>query len=240
MRRLFFLGALSLSLALACKREEPPKPGGAVVHVLFDERHDLAGGEPVRFHDFEVGRVEKVDIAEARVRATLSIDPEVAAQLTRESTFSVESDDSGLYLLAHVFDPEAEKLGEGGTLEGADSGMELTVRQASSEASRILARIGSSEWVQEAKGLISDMEREVEEVDWGEKEKEVREQLEAAREAIDEAAGETSEQAKESIQKMREQMDRLVEELRELGRSEEARKLQDQIEKLFDTESGGQ
>jgi len=235
MKRLFFLAALSL--ALACRREEePPKPGGAVVHVLFDERHALSGGEPVRFHDFEVGLVEKVDIAETRVRATLSIDPEVAAQLTRESTFSVESNDSGLYLLAHVFDPEAERLGEGGTLEGVDSGMELTLRQASSEASRFLARIGSSEWVQEAKGLVSDMEREVEEVDWGEKEKEVREQLDAAREAIDEAAGETSEQAKESFQKMREQMDRLVEELRELGRSEEARKLQDQIEKLFGSE----
>jgi paraquat-inducible protein B len=210
-----------------------------VIHVLFDERHGLSGGEPVRFHDFEVGSVEKVDIAEARVRATLSIDPEVAAQLTRDSTFSVESDDSGLYLLAHVFDPEAEKLGEGGTIEGVDSGLELTVRQASSEASRFLSGIGSSDWVQEAKNLVSDMEREVEGVDWGGKEKEVREQLDAARKAIDQAAGETSEQAKESFQKTRAQMDRLVAELRELGRSEEARKLQDQIEKLFGAESEG-
>jgi ABC-type transporter Mla subunit MlaD len=231
---------VAISLALACRQEEePPRPGGAVIHVLFDERHGLSGGESVRFHDFEVGSVEKVDIAEARVRATLSIDPEVAAQLTRESTFSVESDDSGLYLLAHVFDPEAEKLGEGGTLEGVDSGMELTVRQASSEASRFLARIGSSEWAQEAKSLLSDVEREVEEVDWGGKEKEVREQLEAARGAIDEAAGKTSEQAKESLQKLRGRMDQLVAELRELGRSEEARKLQEQIEKLFGAESEG-
>jgi ABC-type transporter Mla subunit MlaD len=238
MKRLFFLGALAL--ALACRREEePPKPGGAVVQVLFDERHDLSGGEPVRFHDFEVGRVEKVDLAEARVRATLSIDPEVAAQLTRESTFSVESDDAGLYLLAHVFDPEAEKLREGGTLEGVDSGLELTVRRASSEASRFFSGIGSSEWMQEAKDLVSDMEREVEEVDWGEKEKEVREQLDAARKAVDETAGATSEQAKESFRKMREQMDRLVEELRELGRSEQAQKLQDQIEKLFGADSEG-
>ncbi len=238
MKRLLFFAAVSL--ALACRREEePPRPGGAVVYVLFDERHALSGGEPVRFHDFEIGRVEKVDIAEARVRTTLSIEPEVAAQLTRESTFSVESDDSGLYLLAHVFDPDAEKLGEGGTVEGVDSAMELTVRQASWEASRFLSRIGSSDWVQEAKSLVSDVEREVGEVDWGEKEKEVRQQLDAARAAIDEAAGETSAEAKESFQKMREQMERLVEELRELGRSEEARKLQDQIAKLFGAESEG-
>jgi paraquat-inducible protein B len=235
MRGTLLLG--TLALALACRKEEPPKPGGAVVHVLFDERHELSGGEPVRFHDFEVGRVEKVDIAEARVRATLSIDPEVAAQLTREATFSVESGDSGTYLLAHVFNPDAEKLEEGGTLEGVDSGIELTLRQAGSEASQFLSRVGSSEWVQEAKGLVSDMERELEEVDWGEKEKEVREQLEAARKGLDDAADGTSEQAKESYQALREQMNRLVEELRGLGRSEEARKLQEQIEKLFGAES---
>lgn len=234
MRWTLLLGAL----ALACRKEEPSRPGGALVHVLFDERHELSGGEPVRFHDFEVGRVEKVDIAEARVRATLSIDPEVAAQLTREATFSVESGDSGPYLLAHVFDPEAEKLEEGGTLEGVDSAIELTLRRAGSEASQFLSRVGSSEWVQEAKGLVSDMERELEEVDWGEKEKEVRDELEAARKGVDEAADESSEQAKESYRALREQMNRLVEELQKLGRSEEAQKLQEQIEKLFGAESG--
>ncbi|HLE72535.1 MAG TPA: hypothetical protein VJH87_22845, partial [Vicinamibacteria bacterium] len=156
----------------------------------------------------------------------------------REATFSVESDDSGTYLLAHVFDPEAEKLEEGGTLEGVDSAIELTLRRAGSEASQFLSRVGSSEWVQEAKGLVSDMERELEEVDWGEKEKEVREQLETARKGLDEAAEESSEQAKESYRALREQMNRLVEKLKELGRSEEAQKLQEQIEKLFGAESG--
>ncbi len=229
MRWTLLVGAL----ALACRKEEPSRPGGALVHVLFDERHELSGGEPVRFHDFEVGRVEKVDIAEARVRTTLSIDPEVAAQLTRDSTFSVESGDSGPYLLAHVFDPEAEKLEAGGTLEGVDSGIELALRQAGSEASRFLSRVGSWEWAQEAKGLVSDVEREIEEVDWGDKEKEVKELLEAARQGLDDAAEESTEQAKESYQALRAQMNRLVEELREIGRSEEARKLQEQIEKLF-------
>lgn len=235
MRGTLLLGALTL--AIACRKEAPSKPGGAVVHVLFDERHDLNGGEPVRFHDFEVGRVEKVDIAEARVRATLSIDPDVAAQLTRDATFSVESGDSGTYLLAHVFNPEAEKLEEGGTLEGVDSGIELTLRQAGSEASLLLSRVGSSEWVQQAKGLVWDMERELEEVDWGEKEQELREELEAARKDLDETADQTSEQAKEGYQALREQMNRLVEELQRLGRSEEAEKLQEQIEKLFGAES---
>lgn len=219
MRGTLLLGALSC-LACACREEEPPKHGGAVVHVLFDERHDLKGGEPVRFHDFEVGRVEKVDLAEARVRATLSIDPEVLAQLTRDATFSVESGDSGPYLLAHVFDPEAEKLEEGGTLEGVDSSVELTLRQASSEASQFLSRIGSSEWAKEAEGLVSDMERKLGEIDW------------------DETAERTSDQAKESYQSLRDQMDRMVKKLEELGRSEEARKLQVRIEKLFGAEPG--
>jgi ElaB/YqjD/DUF883 family membrane-anchored ribosome-binding protein len=80
------------------------------------------------------------------------------------------------------------------------------------------------------------MEREIEEVDWGEKEKEVRDELESARESLDQTANETSEQAKEGLQALRERMNRLVEELRGLGRSEEAQKLQEQIEKLFGAE----
>jgi ABC-type transporter Mla subunit MlaD len=220
--------ALSLLSLLACGREElPAKSGGAAVHVLFDERHGLAGGEPVRFHDFEVGRVEKVDLAEARVRATLSIDPEVASQLTRESTVSVESDGSGSYLLLHVFDPEAETLEEGGTLIGVDSSVELALRQAAAEASRLLSRIGTSEWVQDAKDVVSEMERAVDEVDWGEKEKEVRDRLESARKGIEENA---------DYQALRKQMEELVEELRALGRSEQAKKLKEQIDKLFGAE----
>ncbi len=236
MKRFLALGAFSL--ALGCKgEEETAKPGGTLLHVLFDERQGLSGGQPVRFHDFAIGRVEKVDIAEARVRATLSIDPQVFSQLTRDSTFSVESDDSGTYLLAHVFDPEAEKLEEGGTLEGVDSGLELTVRLASTEASQVLSDIGSSEWMQKVKGLVSEAERELEEIDWGEKKTEIREGIEAARNALDEAADETSEQAKEGYRELREQMNQLVEELQRSGRSEEARKLKEQIEKLFGAES---
>lgn len=207
------------------------------MHVLFDKRHDLNGGEPVRFHDFEVGLVEKVDLAEARVRATLSIDPEVLAQLTRDSTFSVESDDSRNYLLAHVFDPEAEKLEEGATLEGVDSSVELAIRQAGSEASRFLSRVGSSEWVQEAKGLVSELQREIEGIDWGEKENTVREELERARESLDETAGKTAEGAKEGYGALREHMNRIVKELEELGRSDEARKLKDHIDELFGEET---
>jgi len=188
MKRLF-----PLIFLVACGGEtKAPHPGGAIVHVLFDERHGLAGGEAVRFHDFEVGRVERVGIASARVRATLSLDPEVASQLTRDSTFSVESDGARTYLLAHVFDPEAGKLEAGGTLEGVDSGLELGLRQAGSEASQVLSRIGSSALVEEAK---------------------------------------------ESSRALRERLSRLAVELEKLGRSEEARKLRDQIEKLVGAES---
>jgi ABC-type transporter Mla subunit MlaD len=215
-----------LSLLIGCGGGgDAPPPGGATLHVLFDERHGLSGGEPVRMHDFDVGSVVKVDIASARVRATLSLDPDVASQLTRDSTFSVESNDAGTFLLAHVLDPEGEKLEAGGTLEGVDSSLELTLRRA-----------GSSSWVRDAKGLVAEVERELGEVDWGAKRKEVEEQLDAARQAVEKATGDTSEAAKKGARALREQMGRLAGELEELGRTEEARKLRDQIEKLFGPE----
>ncbi len=135
----------------------------------------------------------------------------------------------GAYLLAHVFDPEAEKLEEGGTLEGADSAIELGLRQASAEASRILSRIGSSEWSQDAKSVLSEIERAIDAVDWEEKEQAVRDQLDSARKGIEENA---------DYQVLRQQMDKLVEALRTLGRSEEAQKLQKRIEELFGTKPG--
>ena len=89
----------------------------------------------------------------------------------------------------------------------------------------------------EAKGVVSEMEREIGEIDWGAKEKEIREELEAARREIDEAADGASEKAKEGYQALREQMDHLTAELEELGRSEQARELRERIEKLFGAEA---
>ncbi|MGH9319573.1 MAG: MlaD family protein [Vicinamibacteria bacterium] len=231
-----------LGIAIACGQREPPEPrhGGARLEVLFDERHGLEGGEPVRFHDFEVGRVESVDLAEARVRATLSVDPALLEQLTTETTFSVEKGDSRAFLLAHVLNPEAEKLAEGASVEGVDSAIELTLRQAGSQASQFLESVGSSEWVREVKGLVSEVERKVEEVDWGEKEQEVRGRLEEAERDLEKAAGETAEEAKESYRALSEQMKRIAEELEALGRSDEARKLEEQIERLFGKSGTGQ
>jgi len=88
------------------------------VYVLFDERHGLEGGEPIRMHGFEIGFVEGVDIAEPRIRAKLVLEADILGQLTTDSTFSVEEDD-GIYLEAHVMDPDATALTQGSTRGGS-------------------------------------------------------------------------------------------------------------------------
>lgn len=223
-----------LSMVFSCGDRPSPKRGGAPLAVLFDERHDLEGGEPVRFHDFEVGTVEKVDLAEARVRATLSIDPEVLSQLTKETTVSVASDDGSRYLVIHVLDPEAEKLAPGATLDGVDSALELTYRRVSAEANDWLERFGSSEWRQDADDLLSRMERAVSETDWNGKRDEIERQLGEARREIERMAGESADAARERYEGLRQELGRIVKELEEAGHSEEAKKLREKVSELFD------
>jgi ABC-type transporter Mla subunit MlaD len=227
-RALLALGTLAV-LACCCREKEAPRPGGARLHVLFDERHGLEGGEPVRFHDFEVGYVESVDLAEARVRAVLSIEPAVLGQLTSETTVSVGEHESAPTLFVHVLDTEAEKLAEGATIEGADSGVELTLLRAGASASKLL----DSEWAKEAMEALSRIEREIEAIDWGEKKEEVEEQLEEARKAVESAAGESAEEAKKSLETAREELNEIAEELEALGRSDQARKLRELAERIL-------
>jgi hypothetical protein len=229
VRRAAFALGFVAALASACRENAAPRPGGARLHVLFDERHGLSGGEAVRFHDFEVGYVESVDIADARVRATLSIDSKVLEQLTSDTTVSVEERDSALVLLLHVLDPEAERLTEGATVEGVDSGVELTIRQAGTSASKLF----DSEWVRQAKEAFSRIEREIEAIDWGEKKAEVEEQLDEARRAVEKAAGENEEEAKKGLETAREELNEIADELEALGRSEQAKKLRELAEKLL-------
>lgn len=220
--------ALVFALALgACGGSDPPAPiDGPFIYVFFDERHDLEGGEPVRMHAFEIGVVEGVDIAEGRVRAKLILEPDILGQLTTDSTFSVE-DDGGLYLEAHVIDPEAPALTEGATVEGVDSGWELAYRRAGRSAAELAEHVRGSEWWDKTSEFVDEMKRELDEIDWSEEEKEIREHWDEAVRELEELTGESSEELAKRV-------DAIAEKLEELGRSDEARNLRERFEKLVE------
>ncbi len=220
-------GVLVLALLLgACGGDTPRRApvDGPFIYVLFDERHGLEGGEPVRMHGFEIGFVEGVDIAEARVRAKLILEPDILGQLTEDSTFSVEEED-GLYLEAHVIDPEAAALTQGATVDGVDSGWELAYRRAGRSASELAKDVQSSEWFKKASELVDEMKRELEDIDWSEEEKKIRERWEEAVREMEELTGKSSE-------KLAERVDEITKELEELGRSGEAQKLRERFERF--------
>ena len=220
--------AATLALAVgACGGSTSRVPvDGPFIYVLFDERHDLEGGEPVRVHGFDVGFIEGVDIADARVRAKLVLKPEILGQLTEDSTFSVEDDD-GLYLEAHVIDPEATTLTQGATVDGVDSGWELAYRRAGRSAAGLAKDVQGSEWWKKASELVDEMKHELEEIDWSEEEKEIREHWGEVVREMEKLTGESSEE-------LRERVDEIVKELEELGRSDEAQKLRERFEKLVE------
>ena len=227
MKRVLAQSGVLALLVGACGGSTPQVPvDGPFIYVLFDERHDLEGGEPVRMHGFEIGFVEGVDIAEARVRAKLVLEPDILGQLTTDSTFSVEEED-GLYLEAHVIDPEATALTRGATVDGVDSGWELAYRRAERTASELAEDVQASEWWKKASELVDEMKRELEEIDWSEEEKEIREHWEEVVREMEELAGKSSEELAERV-------DEITKELEELGRSDEAQKLRERFEKLVE------
>lgn len=233
MKRPWVLVAL-LVCGVGCGDEKRPTFAGPSIDVLFDERHGLEGGELVRFHDFEIGEVESVDIARSRVRARLRLDEGILEELTEEITFSVETEDGERYLEAHVLDPNARPLEGGATLEGVDSGFELTYRRASSRASELIDGISSSEWFREAEDLAEDLRRDLEEIDWSREEREVREAWEETVRELEEIARATNEEAREGYEVVREKVEDLADELEESGRSEEAKKLRERLKTLWE------
>ncbi len=227
------LAGLVLVAAIAgCGEPERGVPdGGASIHVLFDERHGLEGGELVRLHEFDIGVVEAVDLSRSRVRATVSLSPEALANLTTATTFIVKEEEDGVrYLETYVLDPDAETLADGASVHGADGRLELMAMRASAAAGNLADDARSSEWWGKASELVDDMKQELDEIDWSKEEKELREQWEETVEQLDEAL----EEGQEELDAFRARLDKLVNKLEEMGRSDEAQKLKERFEKLLD------
>lgn len=199
--------------------------GGVSVHVLFDERHGLEGGELVRLHEFDIGFVETVDLARSRVRATISLSPEALANLTVATTFTVEDDDSGLYLETHVIDPDVEALDDGASVEGADGHLELLSMRASRMAGELADDARASEWWRKTSEFIDDVTKDLKGIDWSEEERELQREWEAIVEQMAQAA----EKGEEELAR---RVDELVRKLEEAGRSDQARELENRFEEL--------
>ena len=227
------LTGLALVAAIAaCGQPARSVPeGGASIHVLFDERHGLEGGELVRLHEFDIGGGEAVDLSRSRVRATVSLSPEALANLTTATTFIVrEEEDGARYLETYVLDPDAKTLADGASVHGADGSLELMAMRARAAAGNLADDARSSKWWGKASELVDKMKREIDEIDWSEEEKELREQWEETVEQLDEAV----EEGREELGTIRARLDELVKKLEEVGRSDEAQKLKERFEKLLD------
>lgn len=196
----------------ACGGSERSLPeGGSTIHVLFDERHGLEGGELVRLHEFDIGSVASVDLSGGRVRASVSLSPEARENLTVATTFTVEDDGEGRYLETHVLDADAEALGEGAAVDGADGSIELMTMRATVAAG----------------GFVDDLREGLGGVDWSEQEQELRKRWETIVDEMDEAA-------EEGHEELGKRVDELVKELEDVGRSDEARKLEKRFQELLD------
>jgi len=220
-----FVLACCLALS-ACGGGPREIADGPHAYVYFDERHNLEGGEPVRLHGFEIGVVSGVDLHEGRVRARVVLDPDVLAQLTTASTFSVEDDD-GLYLEAHVIDPEAPALAEGASVDGVDSDWELAYVRTRRSAGKFADDVLDSDSWRKAADFIEEMKRDLGEIDWSREEQALREQL-------DETLRDLDELTDQSYEEVRERVEKLANELEKSGRSEEARKLRKRLDELWD------
>jgi hypothetical protein len=200
--------------------------GGPEVHVLFDERHDLEGGELVRLHEFTIGVVDNVDLDASRVRATIRLAPDALENLTAATTWLVVDDDGQRYLETYVLDSDAEALAAGATLAGADGAVELMSMRARAAAGSLADDALSSEWWNEASDFLDAMKRDLDAADWDEEERELRDRWERAMEQMER----NLEQGEDALART---VDELVEELEKAGRSDEAQKLKRRFEEFL-------
>lgn len=207
---------------------------GPAVEVLFDRSHDLFPGDPVTLRGQEVGRVEAVEPEGQGLRVKIRLHQDKTRSIPSDSTFKVErSWLSGRRLAGYVLDPESPLLESGATVEGADSTLELLVKQGQRKAARALDEFQDSEWFRKTERLIGDVERALEEFDWEELGAEMRSDLERMSRDLAALAGLSAEAARDGYQKLKPEIEKLIRDLEALGKSKEADELRRHLQELL-------
>ena len=237
MKRLFTLALVVALVGAAAwfywRRAEGA--AGPTLQVLFDRRHDLSPGDPVTLRGQQIGEVVTVEPEAQRMRVKIRLDGHAARSIPSDSTFKVErSWLGGRQLTAHVLDPESPPLPSGATVEGADSTLELLVKQGQRKAARAREEFQDSGWLRKAERLMGDVEEALEDFDWEELGEEMRSDLERMSRDLGALAGLSEEAARDGYRKLKPELEKLIRELEALGKSQEAERLRRHLEELFE------
>jgi len=212
---------------------------GMEVHVLFRDRGEIEVGDPVYWREFEIGRVERVELDQGRARVTLRLWQQSGAELTRGSTFL--ADTRGVIererrIDAYVLDPEASPLQEGDIVDGVSSKLELALRKGMQGAQRLLDRATEAGWLDRSTETAERLQAELRQVDWAAIGGEIERSLRAVTESLEDVAETTEHEAERTYRAVEPEVERLLSELGE-ARTEQAEALRERLEEIFEDAS---
>ncbi|MBI2567277.1 MAG: hypothetical protein HYV63_09630 [Candidatus Schekmanbacteria bacterium] len=213
--------ALALVLALAgtwgCG-------GGPEAQVRFDTKPAVSAGDPVVVDEVEVGVVKAVAARDGKTEVAIRINKEHAQRVPSRIVFAVEraSGGSGARLVGHVLDASSAPLKDGDSVEGADSSLELTLRQGAQMASRFLDKVKRS--MSSLEKTVDDLARDERVQDLSSRFRTIGEELKKLRD--------DPERAKAEVDRLKSELEELGATLMERGLTPAAERLRKEYEEL--------
>lgn len=173
-RRRLSLSILLFLLAAGCGSGQ-----GQHVHVLFEDTDGLERGDPVRYQDFEVGTVERLEPVPGNVtQVGVTIRPEHTDLLREGLQFRIEETEGngnaeGNILAMSVPDPDAPSLPDSATVLGRGDDWEI-----------VLEELRGVDWQGLGEKARDEASRWLDSVDWESLGEEAHRELERLRERL--------------------------------------------------------
>lgn len=207
---------------------------GELFTVTFNNSKNLRTGAKVYLAGIDIGDVKAVEFMNGNIYVKIQLSSKYKGKIPRDTIFFINTDCNNSVekcILAKVSNPISNPIKDGDVLEGLDSAV---VWRMSEFADQIRDSIDSPQvrnLIQKIEQFTKDFNESLKQIDWDKLGIDIRKQTQALVEDIDKAM--QSKQVQRNLQEIEKKIISLKNATRNAGESEEARRLQEALEGLY-------
>ncbi|MCF6290962.1 MAG: MlaD family protein [Desulfobacterales bacterium] len=209
-------------------------PQGETFAVTFKNSKQLQPGARVYLSGIDIGEVKSVELVNGNINVTVRLAREHKGRIPRTTMFYIDTDQNApkeKCILAKVTGRAGESIKDGDILEGTDSFLAWKMSEVADQVRDSIDSPQVRQLLQDLERFVNDFNEVLNDIDWDQLEEDLRQQAQSLIEDIDQAI--RSEEVQQGLEELEDRIDRIQRALVEVGESEEARRLHEALEGLY-------